>query len=57
MGNKVEIYQSALQNITVHLKNIFKESELDEMSTCKDFLQVHMEGKRKISRKKEQVTQ
>ena len=37
-------------NITIHLKNIFEEGELDENSTCKDFLQVQVEGKRKISR-------
>jgi prophage maintenance system killer protein len=46
-----ELFQTTPQNITIHLKNIFEEGELDEMSTCKDFLQVQMEGKRKISRK------
>ena len=46
-----ELFQTTPQNITLHLKNIFEVGELDEMSTCKDFLQVQMEGKRKISRK------
>jgi len=46
-----ELFQTTPQNITIHLKNIFEEGELDETSTCKDFLQVQVEGKRKISRK------
>jgi len=45
-----ELFQTTPQNITIHLKNIFEEGELDETSTCKDFLQVQVEGKRKISR-------
>ena len=35
-----ELFQTSPQNITIHLKNIFNEGELDEMATCKDFLQV-----------------
>ncbi len=46
-----ELFQTTTQNITIHLKNIFDEAELDEISTCKDFLQVQLEGKRKVSRK------
>ena len=45
-----ELFQTTPQNITIHLKNIFEEGELDETLTCKDFLQVQVEGKRKISR-------
>jgi len=45
-----DLFQTTPQNITIHLKNIFEEGELDETSTCKDFLQVQIEGKRKISR-------
>src|SRR3970040_1993501 len=33
------------------LKNIFNEGELDEMATCKDFLQVQIEGNRQVERK------
>lgn len=46
-----ELFQTTPQNITIHLKNIFEEGELDEMSACKDLLQVQMEGKRTINRK------
>ena len=33
-----ELFQTTPQNITLHLKNIFKEGELEEKATCKDFL-------------------
>lgn len=40
------------QNITMHLKNIYAEQELSEEATCKDFLQVQLEGGREVSRKR-----
>lgn len=46
-----ELFQTSSQNITIHLKNIFEEGELDEKSTCKDFLQVQKEGSREVKRK------
>lgn len=45
------LFKTTPQNITIHLKKIFKEDELDEKSTCKDYLQVQKEGKRKVQRK------
>lgn len=45
-----EIFDTTPQNITLHLKNIYKEGELLEKATCKDFLQVQREGKRSIKR-------
>lgn len=38
------------QNVTLHLKNIFEDQELDAEATCKDFLQVQIEGGRDIER-------
>lgn len=38
------------QNITLHIKNIFKDKELDTVSTCKESLQVQIEGNREITR-------
>ena len=38
------------QNITTHLKNIYAQKELSEKSTCKESLQVQMEGGRQIKR-------
>jgi hypothetical protein len=46
-----ELFQTTPQNITIHLKNIFEEGELQEDATCKDFLQVQTEGSRKVERK------
>lgn len=47
-----DLFQVKPQNITMHLKNIFSEHELVEKATCKDFLQVQMEGKREVKRKR-----
>ena len=46
-----ELFQTTSQNITIHLKNIFQERELEEKTTCKDFLQVQKEGLREVKRK------
>ena len=46
-----ELFQVTPQNITLHLKNIFEEGEIDESLTCKDFLQVQQEGHREVKRK------
>lgn len=45
-----ELYQTTPQNITLHIKNIYLESELEESSTCKDYLQVRNEGNRTVQR-------
>lgn len=44
------LYQTTPQNITLHIKNIFKDNELNELSTCKNYLQVQKEGNREIAR-------
>jgi hypothetical protein len=46
-----DLFQTTTQNITIHLKNIFEEGELEEKATCKEFLQVQVEGKREVKRK------
>ena len=45
-----ELFQVKPQNITMHLKNIYAEGELDEGATCKEFLQVQSEGIRAVQR-------
>lgn len=45
-----QLFESTTQNITMHLKNIYDDGELNMNSTCKDFLQVRKEGLRKIKR-------
>ena len=38
-----DLFQTTPQNITIHMKNIYEEIELEEKATCKDFLQVQNE--------------
>ena len=45
-----ELFQVTPQNVTLHLKAIFEEGELDESATCKDYLQVRREGERDVPR-------
>ena len=44
------LFDTTPQNITVHIGNIYKEVELLKDATCKDFLQVQIEGGREIRR-------
>ena len=46
-----ELFDCSTDNISLHLKNIFKEKEVDESSTTEVFSVVKKEGKRNISRK------
>jgi len=45
-----ELFQTTPQNITLHIRNVYKEGELEILSTCKDFLQVQKEGIRIVKR-------
>jgi hypothetical protein len=45
-----ELFATTPQNVTLHLKAIYAERELDEAATCKDYLQVRSEGTREVSR-------
>ena len=45
-----ELFQITPQNVTQHLKAIYDEGELDEAATCKEYLQVRLEGRRHVSR-------
>lgn len=47
----VDLFQSTKQNISLHINNVFKEGELDEFSTVKEYLTVQQEGGRSIKRK------
>ena len=44
------LFGCAPQNITYHLREIYKIGELESVSTCKEFLQVQIEGGRRMSR-------
>ncbi len=45
-----ELFQTTKQNISLHIKNVFDEGELQESSTVKDYLTVQTEGKREVQR-------
>lgn len=45
-----ELFETTPQNITMHIRNMYKEGELEIGSTCKDFLQVRTEGNRTVNR-------
>ena len=44
------LFQTTPQNITIHLKRVYSEVEIEEGSTCKEYLQVQKEGKRLVKR-------
>lgn len=46
-----DLFQTTQQNISVHLKNIYDEGELEERATHKDFLSVRLEGSREVERR------
>lgn len=45
-----ELFQTSRINVVEHIKHIYDEGELDEISTCRKFRQVRKEGKREIAR-------
>ncbi|HOI54788.1 MAG TPA: RhuM family protein [Phycisphaerae bacterium] len=45
-----DLYQTTPQNMTLHIKAIYAEGELDEAATCKEYLQVRSEGRRQVHR-------
>ncbi|WP_455625793.1 RhuM family protein [Parabacteroides sp.] len=46
----VELFQSSKANISEHIKNIYEQKELEEISTVRDFRTVRLEGKRQVVR-------
>ncbi len=45
-----ELFNTTKQNISLHIKNIFEEKELNENSTVKESLTVQNEGNRRVER-------
>lgn len=44
------LFDTSTDNISLHLKNIYAEGELDENLTTEDFSVVRQEGKRQVKR-------
>lgn len=49
-GQMAELFQTTKQNISLHVKNVFEEGELDSGATVKESLTVQNEGGRQVSR-------
>ena len=47
----VELFQTTKQNISLHIRKIYEEGELQELATVKDYLTVQMEGSREVQRR------
>jgi len=50
-SDMARLFQCSTDNISLHLKNIYDEGELDRDSTTEDFSVVRLEGKRTVRRK------
>lgn len=46
-----ELFDTSVDNISLHLKNIYKEMELDKIATTEEISIVQQEGPRKVNRK------
>jgi hypothetical protein len=46
-----ELFKATKKNISLHIRNIFEEGELEEFSTVKEYLTVRKEGKRTVHRR------
>jgi hypothetical protein len=45
-----ELFDATKQNISLHLKNLFEQGELDPAATVKESLTVQIEGSREVQR-------
>jgi hypothetical protein len=45
-----ELFAATKQNISLHLKNIFEDGELDPAATVKESLTLQIEGNREVQR-------
>lgn len=50
LNQLAELFQTTKQNISLHIKNIYTEGELQEGATVKEYLTVQQEGNRTVKR-------
>ena len=50
-AHMVELFQTTKQNVSLHVGNVFKEGELEQEATVKEYLTVQKEGKREVRRR------
>jgi len=46
-----ELFGCSAENIRLHVRNIYDIGELEEVATSKEFLEVRIEGSRRVARK------
>ena len=46
-----ELFGCSIDNVSLHLKNIYQENEVDQKATSEDFSLVQNEGDREVQRK------
>ena len=46
-----QLFECSTDNVSLHLRNIYKEKELEENATTEEYSAVQIEGKRKVKRK------
>lgn len=46
-----DVFATTPENVQIHLKNIFREGEVEEAATAKEILAVQIEGSRRIQRR------
>ena len=44
-----ELFNATKQNVSLHIRNIYEEGELEEKATVKDYLTVRKEGGRQVA--------
>ena len=45
-----ELFQTTIPNVSMHIRNVYAEGELQAAATVKEFLIVRPEGNRQVSR-------
>ena len=46
-----DLFKCSLENVRLHLKNIYASNELDKLATSKESLEVRQEGNRSVTRR------
>ena len=49
-GQMAELFQTSVPNVSMHIRNVFQEGELQRPATVKEFLTVQREGNREVRR-------
>ena len=51
-----ELFQTTVPNVSMHIRNIYQENELDPKATIKKFLTIRREGDKQVRRREYKET-